>query len=234
MEWFIFTLLGALFSAMYYSMDKELLKTVDRYLIASCTFFISAITLFSISCVKGIPNIGSDFWWAMLASVMLHSTSVILYLKSLKSTPISLSMPMLAFTPVFLIPISHILLGELPSGFGIAGILLIVLGSYSLYHNHHQNSLLDPFRYIWKHKGILYMLIVSFVFAFTANIDKVIVLNSDPYYGSAVRFLFVSLIFFLVSISKESRKIIPAFKKHYNHFITIGFILAAINICINI
>ena len=78
------------------------------------------------------------------------------------------------------------------------------------------------------------MLIVSFLFAFTANLDKILVLNSDPYFSPAMRFTFVALMFFLVAISKESGKILPCFKKHYNQFITIGFVLAAVNIFINI
>jgi drug/metabolite transporter (DMT)-like permease len=234
MEWFMFAFLGAIFSATYYSMDKELLKRVDRYLIATGTFIVAAITLISISAIQGIPVIGKHFWPALLFSVILHFIAVIFYLESLTTTPISLSMPMLAFTPVFLIVTSFVMLGELPSMPGLAGILLIVFGSYTLYHNHQQKKLTDPFRYIMKHKGILYMLMVSFLFSITANIDKILVLNSDPYLGAGLRFLFASFIFLTIAIVKEERDIKPTFKKYYRHFTTIGFALAAINISINI
>jgi drug/metabolite transporter (DMT)-like permease len=53
-------------------------------------------------------------------------------MECLKVSPLSLTVPYLAFTPVLLIFTSYFLLGETLAGQGIAGVMLITLGGYFL------------------------------------------------------------------------------------------------------
>jgi uncharacterized membrane protein len=64
--------------------------------------------------------------------VPLEIAAIILYVKAIKLSPLSLTIPFLAVSPVFIILIAFILLGEFPDRSGLLGILLIVIGAYLL------------------------------------------------------------------------------------------------------
>ena len=189
MIWSIFAILSALFDATYYASIKRLLRDISQYVLASGMFLCCFATMFLISIINGIPEIGSDFYISVLATVILNFIAVILYLKALKITDLSLSIPMMSFTLVFLIFTSFILLNELPTIFGTAGIFLIVIGSYVLNSNKNRTRFLSPFKEIFRNKGIFYMLIVAFLFSISANFDKLVVLNSDIIFGSSIKWL---------------------------------------------
>ena len=140
MIWFILTILGALFDAAYYASIKKFLKDIDQYVLVSGTFLCSFIIMLAISLLNGIPVIGPGFYPSVLATWVLNIIAVTLYLKALKITDLSLSVPIMSFTPLFLIFTSFFLLGEFPTVFGLLGIFLIVIGSYILNITKKSNS----------------------------------------------------------------------------------------------
>lgn len=143
------------------------------------------------------------FFKSILTTGLLNIIAVVFYYKALKSTDISLAVPMLFFTPIFLIVTSFIFLKELPSIFGISGILLIVIGSYILNMTKNIRHLSDPFKNIFETKGIFYMLIVAFIFSISSNFDKLVVQNSDPYFGSSLVNLLLGCFFLGLSLAKS-------------------------------
>ena len=233
MVWFIFAILGALFAATYYAAIKKLLKNVDQYILASGAFLSSFIILFLISIIKGIPEIGSAFYSSVLATGVLNVIAAILYFKALKITDLSLSVPMISFTPLFLVITSFILLNEAPSLFGLIGIVLIVTGSYVLNISKNDTHLLDPFKEIFRNKGTFYMLIAAFLFSISSNFDKLVVQNSDPIFGSSMVYLLLGSSFLIISCTKTNN-IRTVYKKNLHKFFFIGLILASIAITINI
>ena len=58
------------------------------------------------------------------------------YLKAIQVSPLGLTMPFLAFTPLFVIGTAWLFLGEVPSAAGVGGVVLVVAGAYAL--NLHQ------------------------------------------------------------------------------------------------
>ena len=203
MIWAIFAILSALFSATYYALIKKLLKDVNQYVLVSGVFLSCSLLLFLTSVIKGIPEIGPVFYASLLATATLNFVATILYLEALKITDLSLSVPMLSFTPIFLIFTSFILLREFPAVFGIAGIFLIVAGSYILNSNKEKTRILDPFKEIFRNKGIFYMLIVAFLYSISSNFDKLVVLNSDTTFGSSMMWLLVGMLFLIMSLIKK-------------------------------
>lgn len=93
---------------------------------------------------------------------------------------LSLSMPMLSFTPVFLIGTSSLLLHEVPSAAGIAGIGIMVSGSYVLNIFAEHEYVLDPLKSMVQNRGTWYLLIVALLFAISINEDKIAMLNPGP------------------------------------------------------
>jgi uncharacterized membrane protein len=112
-------------------------------------------------------------------------------------------MPMLSFTPVFLIGTSYLLLHEVPSMAGIAGICIIVSGSNVLKISEEHEHFLDPVKSMVQNRGSWYMLIVAFLFAASINEDKIAMLNSDPVFGMAFTLLIISAAFAVIVVISQ-------------------------------
>ncbi len=207
--WFIYSFLSAFFVACYFALVK---RDADGYSFMSSVFFGSGIIQLALSIFNGIPLIGDNFLPSLAVTALINVIAAILYLRAFKSTDLSLAMPMLSFTPVFLLLTSFVLLGEFPTSAGVAGIFLVVSGSYIL--NFRRNMpILDPFRKLMTNNGVMSMLSVAFLFSISVNFDKMLVLNSDIYFGSAIHLLILGISFFLISEKKPvplSRFALPA------------------------
>ena len=106
--------------------------------------------------------------------------TTVLYMKALRYSDLSISVPMLTFTPLFLLVTSPLILGEFPSLLGLLGIFLIVSGSYLLNIKEWKQGYLAPFKALFRERGPKLMLIVAFLWSITSNYDKVGALNSSP------------------------------------------------------
>jgi drug/metabolite transporter (DMT)-like permease len=199
MLWYVLSIIGAIADAGYYISVKKYLQNSDPFILAAGGYTCCGIILLSVSWFRGFPPIGQAFFGALIASSVLGTFSILLSFAALRQTDISLAVPMISFTPLFLIITSFVLLGEVPSLMGIAGIIIIVTGSYVLNLSSSHTKLADPFRSVVKNRGVLYMLIVSVLYAVAINFDKIIVLNSDPVFGSSITCLIIGISFFVMS-----------------------------------
>jgi drug/metabolite transporter (DMT)-like permease len=161
---------------------------------------MSGVLLLAISAARGLPVIGPDYYSAVVISGILNIVGLSLIFRALESSDLSLSMPMLSFTPVFLIGTSYLLLHEVPSAAGIFGICIIGSGSYVLNISAEHEHFLDPVKSMVQNRGSWYMLIVAFLFAASINYDKIAMLNSDPVFGMAFTLLIISGAFAVIVV----------------------------------
>lgn len=136
------------------------------------------------------PPLDQTFYWTFILSIPINILAYVLYLYAIKLSPISLTVPFLAFTPVFMILTGFFILDETINIWGGMGISLIVLGGYVVHCKKKQANFLVPFVAFLHEKGSWFMLIVAILFAFAAVIGKKSMLHSSP--------LFFSYSFFLV------------------------------------
>ena len=231
MEWFIFALVGAVFDAVYYSITKRFLKNIGVYALAGGTFTIAGIILSVFSFIKGVPELGEHLYIGIIGTGILNIIAASLYYKALKITDLSLAVPMTALTPIFLILTSFIILGEVPTLYGAAGIVLIVIGCYILSERKKGMRLLDPFRELYKHQGIRYMLIVAFLFSISASFDKMVIVNSDVFFGPAIVYFTIGIP--MLAIAKiKNEKVIRRTNDLWKYIFT-GIILFISAISIN-
>lgn len=229
MFWFIFAISSAFFHALHFAFVKKFLKGVNLYVLAAGSFFITAVILFLASMIKGVPEIGSQFYLAVLATTLVNLIATVFNFKALKLADLSLTIPMLSFTPVFLILTSFVLLGELPSFLGGVGIVLVVVGSYILNLKENGKNFWEPFRELFKNKGVLFMLLVAFLYSISTNFDKLVVLNSDPIFGVSIVYFLLSFSFFVVSKAKNyDLKIITEKNLSKFFFVALATALAAL------
>ncbi len=101
---------------------------------------------------------------------------MLLYMRAIRDHPLSLTLPYLAFTPVFAIAVAWLLLGERVSLQGAGGILLVVAGAWLLNGDQARRrdwrSLANPFRAILREPGSRLMLAVAAVYSLTSTLGK--------------------------------------------------------------
>ena len=113
---------------------------------------------------------------------------------------------------------------------GIFGIMFVVIGVYVMNFKNYRN-LLGPLTNIFTNKYMFYMLCVAFIYSFSASIDKIVLLNSDPFFGSGSIFAVAGLT--LLIIMKFTGKSAKCFVSKSHYFILTSFAAVLVAICIN-
>lgn len=237
MIWFIFAFLSAFFDALKNVFSKINLKTIDEYIVAWSLRFFTLPFLIPLLYLIKIPPLKNQFWIALFIGGSLNVLTTILYMKSIKSSDLSLTIPMVTFTPLFLLITSPLIVGEFPNLLGIIGVLLIVLGSYLLNIKQTTKGYLAPFKALLKEKGPRIMLLVAFIWSITSNFDKIGVQSSSPIFWVIAINTFVTLALFPIMLFKSQKFLKKIFKNLKSLFsiglfngLTLIFQMIAINL----
>ncbi len=207
MFWFIFAFLTAFFKSTKDVFSKKGLKDIDEYIVAWALRFFALPFLLPLLFFIKIPVIGNQFWLALFIGGSLNVVTTILYMKAIKVSDLSITIPMVTLTPLFLLITSPLIIGEFPNIFGIVGILLIVMGSYMLNIKKKSQGYFAPFKALLEEKGPRLMLIVAFIWSITANFDKIGLLNSSPIFWVIAINIFITLCMFPIMFYKSRGKI---------------------------
>lgn len=211
MIWLILGILTAFFEAVKDVFSKQNLKKSDEYVVAWSLAFFSAIFLTPWVIYTGIPALNTQFWIALLIGGSINAVTAVLYIKAIKVSDLSLTVPLVALTPLFMLLTSPLIVGEYPNFFDCIGILLIVTGSYLLNIKEKSQGYLAPFKALLKEPGPKFMLIVAFLWSITSNFDKIGVQNSSPIFWLFSLFGTMSVLLLPVLLHKTpnpSRKIL--------------------------
>ena len=195
MFWAFLAGIGAFSNAAYFIVNKRFLQDLNPNQLAASGFLCTSGILLSCSFITGFPAVGPEFFGAVVVTTLLNILGTTLTFRALSSSDISLSIPMLSFTPIFLVGTAALLLGEFPSVAGILGIFIIVSGSYILNTATEHERITDPFRSMISHPGVMAMLVVAFLYAISINFDKIVVQTSNPVFGSGIVFLLLGTSF---------------------------------------
>lgn len=205
---------------------KKIVKRIDEHIILWAGAFFSLPFFVYLIYRQGVPVLDKTFFLLATVNVLVNSVAYYLYLRALKISPLSLTVPFLSFTPACLLITSYFILGEVPSLLGLFGIVLIVFGAYMLNCKELRNGYLAPFKAIIKEKGSLYMLIVALIWSVVASVDKLLLLKSSPlFYGAYTQILF-AIIFFTVMVWKRSdiKQLASLNKKSWGVLIFVGIV----------
>jgi len=178
--WAILALTAAFTLATSDALTKKALLSYNEYTVAWLRLVFTLPLLFIIFLFIPIPELDRDFYIAFLLALPLEILSIVLYIKALRLSPLSLTLPFLSLTPVFLIFISYLILGEKVSLGGAAGILLIAAGGYALNIHKIKEGIFGPFRAITKEKGSILMIGVALIYSFTSSLGKMAIEHSSP------------------------------------------------------
>src|SRR5574341_93981 len=180
MVWFIYAVLTALFDSLKDVSSKNCLKNTDEYIISWAFRFFALLFLIPLLPFIEIPPLDGQFWTLLFIAGSLDTVTTVLYMKAIRYSDLSITAPMITFTPLFLLITSPLIVGEFPNFIGLTGVCLIVAGSYLLNIKERNNGYLAPFRKLLKEKGPKLMLIVALIWSITSNFDKIGVQKSSP------------------------------------------------------
>lgn len=210
--WLPFSLLNALFESVSNALGKRATQTVEELPIVWSSRFFSLCILFPFALLTQsftLPN--TTFWIALVMGAILNTFTAILFIKAIKNSPLSLVLPIATFTPVFLLVTSPLIVKESPPLLGVAGVLLIFIGSYILNISKRIHGAFEPIRVLFRERGSRLMLIVTFIWSITANIDKIAVKNSNPILYSLLE-TFTILLFLTVILTIQKTSFTKAFR----------------------
>jgi len=195
MYWYGLTLLSALALATADALSKRYLSHYRSGELVLVRFGVAAVLLLPVLLAQPWPTLTPAFWGWIVVLMPLEIAAMWMYMSAIRESPLSLTLPYLAFTPVFNILTGHLFLGERVSPAGLAGILLVVSGAWLLNLKRSQaggwRNVLDPFRAIVRERGSRLMLATAAIYSLTSAIGKVALLQVTPvFFGS---FYFVAL-----------------------------------------
>jgi len=195
MFWIPLALVCAFSLATTDALTKKVIPKYDIYLLAWIrNIFAAPIFIITLFLLK-TPHLDIYYFLTLITGLPLEILSVILYLKAIKLSPLSVTMPFLALSPAFLIFTSYIMLGESPDLSGFAGILLITFGAYLLNLSSFKEGMLAPLKAVLKEKGSVLMILVAFIYSITSNICKIGMNHSSPvFFASSYYLLFTVLL----------------------------------------
>ncbi len=207
MLWVLYSLLSAFSIATADAFTKKISPNIDDYILNLSRFLYAAPFVLLLLFFISIPKLDSTFWFVLGLTLPAEVLAQVLYIKAIRISPLSLVVPLLSLTSVFLVFTSYIILGELPTFIGFLGILFVVIGAYILNLNDFKEGFLEPFKSIFKEKGCIYMIIVAFLFSITSNLGKILVQKSSPLFFSAIYLPLLAISFGIIVFFKSRENI---------------------------
>ena len=184
-------LLSIVMSVFNAAIDVSRKKVMDRqYDAALISFWCKVVAFFAyaagiaVLALHGaqpeLPDIGKSlaippavaFVLYLMLNALLEGTALLLGFRALQLSPLSLCMPFMAMTPLFLLPAGALLLHEQIKWGMVVGVCVVVIGSLVVNRQLFASGLFEPAKAMLRERGPRYILIVALLLTFTNVLDK--------------------------------------------------------------
>lgn len=181
MTWYSLAFISAILSASAAIIEKKSLfkiKALEFSLLVSAAGLVFSIPF---GWDLSILSINPAGFLILFIKTAMNALSFYFIMSALKNLDISNSLPLMELSPGFVAVLGAIFLNEIPNGYQILGILLLIFGTY-LINLKKNGGLYEPLMIFFKSKGHNYILYALILFSITSILDKVIVvkLNVPP------------------------------------------------------
>lgn len=215
MLWLVFVLLAAIFAPLQDLVSKRALQRLgDEYIITWSSRFFALpffLPLLFDQLSQEMPT--WDVWLVgiMAAVLFLQIVSNVFYFRAIKSSDLSLTIPIISFTPLFLLATSPLILKEFPGKWDILGIIFVVGGSYILKIKSKNEGYFAPLKALFRENGPRFMLGVAVIWSFLSTFNKMGIEKSSPIFWAALTstVLATAMTPMILYTSKENVKLIP-------------------------
>lgn len=198
MDWLSLSLTSAFSLASADAATKAWLSDYAARELALVRFGVTGLLMAPLLADVGpIEELPGSFWLWITALVPLEIVAMLLYMKAIRDHPLSLTLPYLAFTPVFVILTGYLLLGERIDPQGTLGVLLVVAGAWLLNLGHARledwRSWGTPLAAIVQEPGSRMMLGAALLYSLTATMGKGAMKYMEPEQFGAFYFLLLGV-----------------------------------------
>ncbi len=209
--WIIYSLASALVQGIKDVLVKKVFKKSDTS--PTQIIFEEYLLLLLLVLIVFFPKVDllsyQSLWPIYLLKASTLSIATIIYFNLLKKYDVSSIAPLTNLSPMFLLILSTIFLGEIISLLQFLGITLIIISTYVLEVSFHHNNKKDPhkhyFDFIKKldYKIILLVILMLVVISLTAIADKKILNQVDIYTNMffTALLIFTSLLIYYLKTS---------------------------------
>uniref|UniRef100_M4BGL8 EamA domain-containing protein n=1 Tax=Hyaloperonospora arabidopsidis (strain Emoy2) TaxID=559515 RepID=M4BGL8_HYAAE len=156
-----------------------------------------------------VPHLNHLFWTSVGISGGINLITSYLYIRAIQISTLSATVPFLSFTPAFLVIVAFFVLGEIPTLFGVLGIVVATLGGFWLQSTKDEHPSKDLLMNS-SSKGSMYMMIVAFLWSISNAFDKIGVQNATPLvYGAAIQVIVAGGSCILQKMGVGERDVLP-------------------------
>jgi len=207
MHWISLTLFSAFSLATADALSKRYLGHYRPGELVLVRFGVAGALLVPLLLWQSWPPLSAVFWGWIAVSLPLELVAMWLYMLAIRDSPLSLTLPYMAFTPVFNTLTGYLLLGETVSWTGFSGILLVVLGAWLLNLEAAQDGtgsgVLAPFHAIMRERGSRLMLAVAAIYSLTSVTSKAAMLQVTPGFFGPFYFVILGVASALLFASRD-------------------------------
>lgn len=224
MSWVFFALISALLFAFQRVYEKRILGTINfvsiGWLVQLFAFPVWLVVLFWKSNIPHIASLPFQFWWPLLIIwLILYPLQTYAFYRALHEGELSRVLPILSVTPIVNILSAWLLVGEVPSLYGVLGILATVVSLFVLL----RDKPTDPQgRRDWL--PIFLMFVFAVCVAIGTTLDKVVLQVADPYFYTVANKVGAVIVLFIMARLMQGGELVH-FKKRsvWISFCVIGF-----------
>ena len=228
MDWLSLTLVSAFCIATADALTRKYLQGYNARELVIVRFGMPGLLLLPLLALQPMPELATEFWYWTAALIPLEVTAMLLYSQAIRDTSLSLTLPYLAFTPVFNTLTGYILLQEKVSATGFAGILLVVSGAWLLNLEHARGERFDvlaPFRAILYERGSRLMLITAALYSLTSVLGKGALAYTTPVFFGTLYYVVIGFTV-IITFSVAARTPVHVIWRRPAPHLAIGFFMA--------
>lgn len=189
MPWLTLSLTTAVMNAAVATVLRKHFSTLPPLEMAGIPLMMGLPLFVLIFMLTPAPPLLDGFWTFFLLCLPVNAAGFYLHMRAVNLSPLSVTMPYLAFTPAFVLLTGNVILGELPNIWGGCGVALIVCGSYVLNIPPAMGrDLAAPLRAFSNEVGARSMLVASILYSFSTVLGKRCIELSSPVYFATLFF----------------------------------------------
>lgn len=202
----LFAQASAIFQAVQNILNKKLVEKEEPFVVIWYTIFLSMFFLVPTVLFSGIPEIQNGFYIFLAIRLVLDVFALSLYFYALRDGDVSLIVPLSTFSVVFSLVASSVLNKELPNIVGIAGILVVILGTYllNLPEKEKRKDLLLPFKMLFRNNAAKLILLSSMLYGIIYSVNKLGIESSSTSFFTFSAALGL-LVFFTFAIAYKNK-----------------------------
>lgn len=232
MEWFNLALISAVTLALADTFSKKYFSSNSGWELLLVRFSAPGALLLPLALTGHYPAITSDFWLWIAALIPMELVAMLFYSLAIRDSALYLTLPYLAFTPVFSVATGYFILGESVSPDKFLGIILVVVGAYLLNIKKHiirrPRDLLLPLTAIVSERGSRLMLAAAVIYSFTSVMGKGAMQYIEPRQFGAFYFSMVGAGALLVTLAVKPKSIAVVRAKPLSVLIVAVFMAAMV------